>query len=527
MLTPRFRLVRILGLAALTLGLTGGSRCLAQPAADGPVAATTAGRVRGYIDHGILAFKGIPYGGDTAKRRFQAPVPPDPWPGIRDATVFAAMAPQVRPTAGASEDCLRLNVWTPALRDGRKRPVFVYVHGGAFNNGSVTSNLYDGVRLSRRGDLVVVTVNHRLNGFGFLYLGGLGGPEFADSGNAGMLDLVLALRWVRDNIAEFGGDAGNVTISGQSGGGNKCTTLMARPAAHGLFHRVWGMSGNEIVGRPREKATADARAVLQALNLTPDRIGEIRTVPMAKLIAAMAAAKAIWEPAVDGTNLPRDPFSPDAPPLSRDVPMVVGNTHDETTYLMGRGDQAVFRLSWGTRPGHLAGQAKQYCGTFRPEDIVAFYRRLYPAYSPSDVYFAATTAARSWPGALISASRRARQGAPTWAYNLVWQTPIDGGKWKAPHTLDIPLVFDNVAYAASQTGGGADAQRMADIVSATLVAFARTGNPNNPAIPEWPQYNLADRPTLLFDVPSRVANDPRGAERIFWAPVVAARPGRG
>jgi para-nitrobenzyl esterase len=525
MLTPRIRLAALLGLATLALGFPPGSRCLAQAPADGPVAATTAGRVRGYVDHGILGFKGIPYGGDTAKRRFQAPVPPDPWTGVRDATVFAAMAPQVRPTAGASEDCLRLNVWTPALRDGRRRPVFVYFHGGAFNNGSVTSNLYDGVRLSRRGDLVVVTVNHRLNGFGFLYLGDLGGPEFADSGNAGMLDLVLSLQWVHDNIAEFGGDPGNVTISGQSGGGNKCTTLMAMPAAHGLFHRVWGMSGNQIVGRTRAEATADGRMVLKALGLTPERIDEIKSVPMEQLITAMRGGT--WVPVMDGRGLPRDPFFPDAPPISADVPMVVGNTHDETTYLMGRGDPAVFQLTWETLPGHLAEQAKQYIGTFHPADIVAFYRKLYPGYSPSDVYFAATTAARSWPGALTSASRRAKQGAPTWAYNLVWQTPIDGGKWKAPHTLDIPLVFDNVTYGANQTGGGADAQRMADIVSDTLVAFARTGNPNNPDIPAWPQYNLARRPTLLFALPPVVADDPRGAEREFWAPVVATRPGGG
>jgi para-nitrobenzyl esterase len=498
------------------------SRGLADDASDvALIAATTAGKVRGYLDQGIHAFKGIPYGGDTAKRRFQAPVPPDPWEGVRDATAFAAMAPQTRPAEGASEDCLRLNVWTPALRDGHRRPVLVYFHGGAYNNGSVTSNLYDGVRLSRRGDVVVVTVNGRLNGFGFLYLGDLGGPEFADSGNAGMLDLVLSLKWVHDNIAEFGGDPGNVTIFGQSGGGNKCTTLMALPAAHGLFHRVWGMSGNQIFGRTRAAATADARAVLQALGLTPDRLDEIKTMPMAKLIAAMRAGT--WEPVRDGRNLLRDPFSPDAPPLSADIPMVVGNTHDETTYLMGRGDPAIFQLTWGTLPDHLAVMAKQYIGNLSPKDIVAFYRQLYPRYTPSDVYFAATTAARSWPGALLSSERRAIQGAPTWVYNLVWPSPVDGGKWKAGHTLDIPLVFDNVAYGADQTGGGADAQQMADAMSDALIALARTGNPNTPAIPFWPQYSLPQRPTMLFDLPSHVEDDPRGAERKFFAPVVAAR----
>jgi para-nitrobenzyl esterase len=248
-----------------------------------PLATTTAGKVRGFLDNGVSAFKGIPYGGDTALRRFQAPVPPAAWNEVRDARAFGSMAPQGAAGRGGgsntSEDCLRLNVWTPALRDGKQRPVLVYFHGGAYNNGSVNSNLYDGVRLCRRGDVVVVTVNHRLNVFGFLYLAELGGAEFADSGNAGMLDLVLALRWVRDNIREFGGDAGNVTIFGQSGGGAKCATLMAMPAARGLFHRVWTMSGQQLTGRTREHATADARVVLKNLELTPDRIGELKTLP--------------------------------------------------------------------------------------------------------------------------------------------------------------------------------------------------------------------------------------------------------
>ena len=208
-------------------------------AGGGPIASTTAGRIQGGVDGGTLVFKGVPYGDDTARHRFQAPVPPVAWTGVRPAVEFGPMAPQgSRPAAGASEDCLRLNVWTPALRDGHRRPVLVYFHGGAYSNGSVNEPVYDGGRLCRRGDVVVVTVNHRLNGLGYLYLAELGGAAFADSGNAGQLDLILALRWVRDNIAEFGGDAGCVTIFGQSGGGAKCATLMAMPAARGLFHRV-------------------------------------------------------------------------------------------------------------------------------------------------------------------------------------------------------------------------------------------------------------------------------------------------
>jgi len=495
-------------------------------AVTGPVARTTVGMVRGFTDSGVNVFKGIPYGDDTAKHRFQPPVPPVPWEGVREAMEFGPMAPQgSRANATASEDCLRLNVWTPALHDGGKRPVLVYFHGGAYSNGSVNENLYDGGRLCRRGDVVVVTVNHRLNGFGYLYLAELGGAEFADSGNAGQLDLVLALQWVRANIAEFGGDPGCVTIFGQSGGGAKCATLMAMPAARGLFHRVWTMSGQQLTGRTREHATATARSVLKNLGLTPDRVAELKTIPMERLTEAMRAASSSWTPVVDGRALPRDPFAPDASPLSADIPMVMGNTHDETTGLIGAGDPATFSLTWETLPGKLAQQVKQFTGNLAPETIVAQYRRLYPDYTPSDVFFAATTAARSWKGFVLeSQSRAAQNGAPTYVYCVNWRSPLDGGRWKAPHTVDIPLVFDNPAES-NYTRGAAEAQTVADAMNGALLAFARTGNPDTPALPPWPRFDRVRRPTMIFDVPSRVENDPRGAERRLFEPVPYVQPG--
>jgi len=489
------------------------SRAQTAPA-DGPIATTTAGKVRGYVESSINVFKGIPYGGDTAKRRFQAPVPPDPWPGVRDCTDFGPIAPQPAGTAKNGfrhadlpqrEDCLNLNLWTPALHDGRKRPVFVYLHGGGVDSQS--GDLIDGAALTRGGDAVVVGVNHRLGGFGYLYLGEIGGAEFADSGNAGMLDLVLALQWVRANIAEFGGDPECVTIFGESGGALKCATLMTMPAARGLFQRVWSMSGAGIAAGNRQQATTVARSVLAALNLTPERVAEIKTMPMEKLVAAFA--KKPLGPIVDGRALPRDPFYPDASPLSADIPMVIGTTHDEMSSFLVK-NPAFSNLTWETVTGALRSTNPFTFGP-SPEKIVAEYRRLYPDYSPTEVAHAIVTVLGLWRGIVTESERRAAQGGPTWVYCLNWP-----GRGKATHAIDLALVLNDPAQNW-RTHQESTAPKMAEIMSASLLAFGRTGDPNCAGLPPWPRFNVEQRPTMIFDLPPRGENDPRRGERLLFA----------
>lgn len=479
------------------------------------------------------------YGADTTTRRFLPPLPPKPSSAIQDATGYGPSCPQ-RGTLREreSEDCLFLNVWTPALRDGGARPVLFYIHGGAFDEGSGSSPLYDGARLCRRGDVVVITVNHRLNAFGYLYLGMLAGgmlagPEYADSGNAGMLDLVLALRWVRDNIAAFGGDPGRVLVFGQSGGGAKIATLMAMPAARGLFQRAATMSGEQITASGPLHATQRAQAVLEALRIPWAAATRVTEVATDRLVAALAAVDPVighggiyFGPVLDERTLRRHPFYPDAPQQSAAVPMVIGNTHDETRSLIGGSDPRAFELSWEQLADALA---KNMRADIPPAYVIAEYRRWYPRASASDVLFAATTASRSWRPAVIESELRAVQGSPAFAYQLDWKSPQDGGRWGAPHGLDIPLVFGNlgapVDLKGTQVGSGERSRRMSARMGDAFIAFARTGDPNARGLPTWERYELPRRQTMLLDDDSRLVDDPRSAERRLFAQVPYVQSG--
>ena len=489
---------------------------------ESPVASTAYGKVRGYTDKSVSVFKGIPYGDDTSSRRFMAPLPPQKWKGIRDTVEYGPSCPQ-RSRGGdkMSEDCLVLNVFTPALRDNRKRPVMFYIHGGAYSGGSGSSPLYDGVHLCKRGDVVVVSINHRLNAFGYLYLSRFGGEVFADSGNVGQLDLILALQWVKDNITEFGGDPNCIMVFGQSGGGAKIATMMAMPAAKGLFHRAATMSGQQITASGPLNATLRTQVILDTLKISSEKIDDICTMPFEKIVDALSTKDPVlpfgsvyFGPVLDERWLMRHPFYPDAPAQSLNIPMIIGNTHDETRAFLG-GDPTNFALTWEQLPEKLIPNMRV---DIKPEYVIEKYRKLYPGLSASDLFFKITTASRSWRGAIIEDEERAKSGSPAYAYQLDWATPKDGGKFGAPHASDIQLVFDNIDKPGA-TAIGPPAQQMADIMSETFIAFAHTGIPNNKLIPEWKKYSMEKRETMVFNIPPHLENDPRGEERKLFEKV--------
>ncbi len=504
-------------MAAAALPLTGraGTR-------SDPVIVTDYGIVRGVLRDGVSTFLGIPYG---QAARFEGPTPPARWREPFVADRFGPASPQRGSEPDQSEDCLRLNVWTPGTGDGR-RPVLVYVHGGAYSTGSGSSPLTDGTRLAARGDVVVVTLNHRLGPLGYAYLDRLA-PGFRHTGNLGQLDLIRALEWVRAHAARFGGDPDRVTVFGQSGGGAKIATLMATPAATGLFHRVLTMSGQQVTASGPLNATRRADVWLEALGLTRDRAGEARILPVERLIEAAGATDPIlggslyFGPVMDGLSLSRHPFWPDAPALSAHIPMIIGNTREETLAFLGN-DPANQGLTWDVLPSRLTPAQMRI--DVAPEAVVAWYREHHPRLSPDEVLIRATTAGRSWRAAVIEAEARAAQGSPARVYQLDWPARMPSGRTGAYHTSDIPLMFDTLS-APGSGAIGPEAQGMADLMSDMLIRYARTGSPDGPGMPTWIPYSLERRETMILEVPPRMESDPRGDERAFFARIPYVQPG--
>jgi para-nitrobenzyl esterase len=495
------------------------------------VAATSAGRVRGTVNEGIKVFKGIPYGASTAgKNRFMPPAKPAPWMDVRDAFEYGPTAPQAtgrarRNVPAESEDCLVLNVYTPALGAGNRRPVMVWLHGGGFSYGTGSDAILEGSSLARTGDVVVVTINHRLNVFGYTYLGDAGGSEFALSGAAGMLDIVAALEWVRDNIDRFGGDPNLVTIFGQSGGGRKVATLMAMPGAKGLFHRAVIESGAVLRLTTKEDAARNAELLLAELGLAKNQVRELQNVPMAKLLAADAAiaTKVITRepgqtansPTVDGKAIPGHPWDPAGPALSANIPLMIGYARTEET-LYDRPTPETLALD----EDGLRKRARARLGA-DPEKVIASFRQAHPDATPWDLWILIATDHPRGTYARETAKRKAAQAAaPAYLYRFDWETPEGGGHMRSPHTIEIPFVFNNIKIAGPLISKMPEAFALATKVSASWVAFARTGNPNAPDLPKWPAYSAATRDTMLFNNASRVEKDPDRGPRLVMEQVL-------
>ena len=494
-------------------------------------AATAAGSVRGTAIDGINVFKGIPYGGTTAgKNRFMPPTKPVSWTGTRDALAYGATAPQTTGTARAgalpeNEDCLVLNVFTPALANGRGRPVMVWLHGGGFSSGSGSGPILDGTSLARTSDVVVVTINHRLNVFGFTYLGDVAGKEFALSGGAGMLDIVAALEWVRDNIDRFGGDPNLVTIFGQSGGGRKVATLMSMPMAKGLFHRAVIESGALLRLTTREDANHATDLLLAELGLARGQVRELQNVPMAQLLAANAAVNAKLparepgqtanSPTVDGKALPVHPWDPAGPAISADIPLLIGYARTEETWYDRPTPEALALDEAGLK----LRAAKRIGGD--PARVIDAFRKAHPDATPWDLWILiATDHPRGTYSRELAKRKAAQAGALVFLYRFDWETPEGGGHMRSPHTVEIPFVFNNIRVAGPLISKMPEAQALATRVSAAWVAFARTGNPNTPALPKWPVYSAASRDTMLFNDTSRVEQDPDRVSRLAMEQVL-------
>src|SRR6266566_1715930 len=520
------------GGAALAGSLFGGLIPSAAWGADAtakyetPVVETASGKLRGVIQQGVQTFRGVPYGASTAgSNRFMAPRKPEPWPGVRDAFQNGPTAPQLggppnplilnhKEPAVQGEDCLVINVFTPGVNDGRKRPVMVWLHGGGFASGAGSAHAFDGTNLARSGDVVVVSVNHRLNIFGYLYLADLGGEKYADSGNAGLLDIVAVLEWVRENVVYFGGNPGNVTMFGQSGGGLKISTLLAMPPAKGLFHKAIIESGSALKGIRREEANKTTERILSKLGLQANQVDQLQSLPVAQLLSAIDTRGApqgtipfTIAPVVDGRALPSDPFDPTAPAISADVPLIIGSVNTEGTFFTPP-DSPLFSLDEAGMRARLTlrfGEAT--------DKLIDLYRKEMPNASPSQIYFLIT----AFPTAAITqAERKVAQGkAPVYMYLFTWETPVEGGKRHSPHTVELPFVFNNVVEQPEEVGTGPELQPLAEKVSGAWTAFARTGNPSVAGAPKWLAYTANERATMIINNEWKILNDPRHEARLI------------
>jgi len=506
------------------------------------IAGTTRGKVRGFVHREMFVFRGIPYGAPTSGAgRFMAPAKPAPWTGVRSALAWGFASPQIAPehwdkdevafvyewNPGAQgEDCLRLNVWTPSL-DNRKRAVLVWLHGGGFATGSGNEmNVYDGENLARH-DVVVVSLNHRVGAVGFVDLSSIGGEKFAASGNVGLLDIIAALHWVRDNIANFGGDPANVTIFGQSGGGGKVTALMAMPRARGLFHKAIVESGSMRRMLTPHFSAKLADAVLKEAGVSKTRPEALQDMPFDRFItAAKAATNRVypagdysrpidfsrhcefnaWAPTVDGRILPEHPFWTSGPAPSVGVPLIVGSTLTE--FGIGFGNPEFEKRTFDELRDHIV----KGHGSGPGQRILDALRRGHPDASPAKLFPIWFSSGARHAAVQQAALKAAQAGAPAYLYWFAWDSPIFDGRLHSFHCSEMPFVFDNTDRCDHMTGGGAEARALAARISSAWVQFARTGNPNHSGLPNWPAFDAANRSTMIFNNTCAVKDDPDGEE---------------
>lgn len=508
------------GSSSLLIGACASQR---MPFSGDPIVETSEGKYRGISSDGVYVFKGMRYGASTAgNRRFMPPQPAEKFAGVREAFEYGDQTPQARGSLAApgpmSEDCLRINVWTPEPRRGRKRPVLLWFHGGGFEAGSGSSRLYDGTNMVKRGDVVVCTINHRLNVFGFCDLSGFLGPEFAQSGNAGYLDLVASMKWVKVNIEGFGGDPDNVLIYGQSGGGRKVSICFAGKESNGLFAKGVVQSGSHNLVQTKEQARALTSALLESLGIAASDARKLQDVPQDKLSevqrAVIGKAGYRFEPVMDGISFEAHPFVPGAPKRTAKVPMMLGTTRTELSNQLGR-DPAIYTID----DTELRTRIGRYYPAEDLDEAIRVFKTSNPSASPTELFFIMTSWKSYIRNATYMAEKRAElNGAnnPTWMYQVTWRSPAEGGRRYSQHTLDLPFMFDNVDKAENLTGPQtAETRAMADAMAEAWLAFTRNGDPNHAGIPRWPTYDLASRSEMLFQVPAKVVKDPFSSERVF------------
>lgn len=525
-------------LAPAIVGALGEGRAYAKKSA-GPssvIAKTRAGQLRGVMgDDGVISFKGIHYAESPAgENRFKAPVKLKPWSGVRDATAYGPQAIQARDPGWSTalivpptdEDCLVLNVWTQGLRDGKKRPVMFYSHGGGWNtgNGGTTTppgdQNHDGAALAKNYDVIVVTHNHRLNLLGFLYLGDILGEEYAASGCAGMLDIQSALQWVNDNIAEFGGDPANIMIFGESGGGYKTSTLTAMPGAHGLFQKASVESGSAIDLTPKDRADDTAQRALARFGLTEKNARELVNMPVANVLDVISVVPAgarplSFSPVVDGHYIPANPYDPVAPPFSKDIPMIVGTNKDEALLFL-RGNKAVFTMNEDDLRQRVQAMLHD-----KADRVLEVYHRTRPNASPTDIFVAIQTAQMFWANAVKMAERKAAQnGAPIYMYRFTYESEVlanDDPPYplKASHAMEMAFKFDHPEITGL-IGKRAERFQAAANMSHAWASFARNSDPNFDGLPHWPRYTLEKRETMFLNSECHVVDDPDSEERKLW-----------